>query len=190
MTLMGILFPDSMPSHRKYDQNVSDCRHLVTCAREKITYFVTHDKALLLKGVDALNKIGLNIQIVSPEIPIKVLDVRETSGFKEAYFLPYGSWKYLRLDKIDNKFIPQVVNSFDHSLHQIISSGIEYSNRSDPRWKTQLLYLREMAVCGLLLDIPGQVGHLFRRKAATLSDLFRPLIPEQPGHPFSGFRNS
>jgi hypothetical protein len=31
------------------------------------------------------------------------------------------------------------------------------------------------------VDIPGQVGHSFRRIPATHSDLIRPLIPEQSG---------
>jgi len=31
--------------------------------------------------------------------------------------------------------------------------------------------------------VPGEAGHLFRRKSATNSGRFRPLIPEQSGHP-------
>ncbi|PIW86983.1 MAG: hypothetical protein COZ94_07535 [Nitrospirae bacterium CG_4_8_14_3_um_filter_41_47] len=149
--LMGTLFPGSAQGQKKYNQNLSDCRHLVACAREKITYFITHDGTILSKGMDALNTIGLNLQIVTPDVPLNVLELRETFGFAEPSFIPYSCWKHVRLNKIDNRSIPIVVDFFDDNLKQVIRSGIEYSNKSDPWWKTQILYLEKLPICGYVL---------------------------------------
>lgn len=70
--LMGILFPGNVQGQRRYNQNLSDCHHLITCAREKITYFITHDGTVLSKGMSALNNIGLTLQIVTPDVPLNI----------------------------------------------------------------------------------------------------------------------
>lgn len=149
--LMGILFPGSTPGHRKYNQNISDCRHIIASAREKITYFITQDGTLLSKGMEALTKVGLNLQIVTPDIPLNILELRESFGFVEPSFIPYSCWKHISLNKIDNRLIPVVVDFFDEDIKQVIRSGIEYSNKSDPWWKTQILYLEKLPVCGYVL---------------------------------------
>lgn len=149
--LMGILFPCSTPGHRKYNQNISDCRHLVACAREKVIYFITQDGTLLSKGMDALNKVGFSLQIVPPDIPLNVLELRDSFGFAEPSFIPYSCWKHVSLNKIDNRLIPVIVDFFGDNLKQVIRGGIEYSNKSDPCWKTQILYLEKLPICGYVL---------------------------------------
>lgn len=85
---------------------------------------------------------------------------------------------YVFTDPVSDKKYGDIKKSFKTAL---IKSGINDFRFHDLR-HTFASHLVMVGVDLTTVDIPGHVGHSFRRIPATHSDLNRPLIPEQSGH--------